>query len=73
MYGKSDKVNAVENDNPDFKSGYDCAMGTPGTLDAIGDEWEQRGRPEEGDALAKFREWKRGFWAAKMQRSYHRI
>lgn len=71
MYGKTDKVNAAENDNEDFQAGYDYAMhGDAKTTDAISREWRLRGEPEpEGEAFDKFREWKRGFWAASMQRA----
>lgn len=41
------------------------------TIDAISREWRLRGEPEpEGEAFDKFREWKRGFWAASMQRAW---
>lgn len=73
LYGKTDKVNAAENDNPDFLAGFDIGMSEDSkSTDAITREWVGRGQPESGEALEKFREWKRGFWAATMQKAWYR-
>lgn len=74
LYGKTDKANASENDNPDFKAGYQRGLGTDESgIDAISDEWQKRGQPERGEALEKFCEWKRGYWASRMAKAWYRI
>lgn len=75
VYGKTDKANAAENNNPDFQAGYRVGKDSTGlTSDYILHEWQQRGEPEGEDnpALIAFREWKRGFWAGRIQKSWHK-
>lgn len=73
IYGKCDKANSPDNSNPDFKAGYTAGMDSPrksSGLDLLTPEWERRGCPEQDTAeFEKFREWKRGFYAARMQRT----
>ena len=71
LYGKSDDPEHAENRNSrEFLDGYaegltfDKANG----LDAISDEWERRGSLD--DPGAGFREWKRGYNAASLRRSW---
>ncbi len=76
IYGKTDKANASENNNPDFQAGYKRGLmpeAETNGIDAIREEWEKRFQPEHGQALDDFREWKRGYWASRMARSWYRI
>jgi hypothetical protein len=66
-YGKSDKVNATENQSEDFKAGYAAGSTDADPADLIPAEWDRRGEPDSGPELASFNEWKRGMWAASMQ------
>ena len=68
QYGRSDKVNAPENQNREFRDGYRAAVDTHGE-DAIKMIIEEgQLRTEIGDDLPKgFDEWERGFWAARCQ------
>lgn len=67
LYGKSDKANAFENQNADFREGYDWGIQTfaydaEKVLKAELDfraEFKMTGRG--------FNEWKRGFWSARSQ------
>ena len=67
-YGKSDKLNAIGNKNEEFRAGYWHAVETLGN-DAhkvIADEHALR--TEIGEELgSNFKEWVRGFWAARCQ------
>ena len=68
QYGRSDKVNAPENQNREFQDGYRAGVDTLGE-DAIKMIIEEGHlRTEIGDDLSKgFDEWERGFWAARCQ------
>lgn len=68
IYGKSDNVNAKENANEDFQNGYKVGLAIKDTDTAFTTEYVRLGQPNDGPALAKFREWKRGLWAAVMQK-----
>lgn len=70
IYGKCDKANSADNSNADFQAGFKAGMEHPseGVTDLIPPEWKRRGFPEpETEAFDKFREWKRGLSAARMQ------
>lgn len=71
MYGKSDDPEHADNrDNREFLDGYAEGLTFDKTsgLDAIVDEWERRGSPEQ--LGTGFCEWKRGFNAASLRRSW---
>ena len=68
QYGRSDKVNAPENQNREFHYGYRAGVDTLGedVIKMINEEGHLRA--EIGDDLSKgFDEWERGFWAARCQ------
>lgn len=68
-YGKSDSVNAAENQSPDFQRGYQAGMNCSdddGRVDLICDEWTRIGKPDH--IPDSFAEWKRGMWAAVFQK-----
>jgi hypothetical protein len=68
LYGKSDKLNATENKNEEFRAGYWRAVESLGynAHDVITEEHALRA--EIGDDLgSNFQEWVRGFWAARSQ------
>ncbi len=73
IYGKCDKANSPENSNADFQLGFAAGMEsapTSSVTELIPPEWERRGRPDIGtDEFEKFREWKRGLQAARMQKA----
>lgn len=70
LYGASDKANAPENQGEEFRAGYAFGSECPHTIDAISDEYKRRGEPAfESRAFEFFREWKRVYWAAQMQRA----
>jgi hypothetical protein len=67
-YGKSDKRNAPENQNPEFQDGYRTGVDSLGFDARKVIEEEFLLRVEVDDDLGKgFEEWKRGFWAARNQ------
>jgi hypothetical protein len=67
-YGKSDKVNAVENRNNEFQDGYAMGVQTFGEDACAVIEEEEQLRKEVGDDLRSgFAEWQRGFSAARSQ------
>ena len=68
QYGRSDKVNAPENQNREFQNGYRAGVETLG-LDAVKMINEEGHlREEVGDDLGeKMAEWVRRFWAARCQ------
>lgn len=70
IYGHSDKANAPENRTAEWRAGYDvgCAPGID-TSEVIEAEWRARGTPTTGPSLQSFREWKRGMWAGRMQKT----
>lgn len=74
VYGKTDKANAPENNNSDFQDGYGVGKdSTSLPSDYILHEWQRRGEPDvDGSELSAFREWKRGFWAGRMQKTWLR-
>ena len=68
QYGRSDKVNAPENQNREFQDGYRAGVDTLGEdiISMINEEAHLRA--EVGDDLSQgFEEWSRGFWAARCQ------
>jgi hypothetical protein len=67
-YGKSDKRNAPENQNPEFQDGYRIGVDSLGFDARKVIEGEFLLRVEVDDDLGKgFEEWSRGFWAARSQ------
>jgi hypothetical protein len=67
-YGKSDKLNASENQNREFQDGFSAGADSLGfdAREVIEEEFSLRN--EIGDDLGKgFEEWERGFWAARSQ------
>lgn len=71
MYGKSDKANAQGNQSEDFQAGFAAGKDrdrSTDNLDCIGVEYLRRKEPPiDTKDFAKFKEWKRGFWAGRMQ------
>lgn len=70
LHGKGDKANAIENQTAEFQAGYAEGLTNQAAngLAAITAEWRRRGSPDE--LTDDFREWKRGYWAARMQRAW---
>ena len=67
-YDKSDKLNAPENQNPEFQDGYRIEVDSLGFDARKVIEEEFLLRVEVNDDLGKdFEEWSRGFWAARSQ------
>ena len=67
-YGRSDKVNAPENQNREFQDGYRAGIDTLGEDEIKMINEEGHLREEVGDDLgAGMAEWVRGFWAARCQ------
>ena len=67
-YGRSDKVNAACNQNPDFQEAYRIGAGSMAyrAEQILEEEWALR--QESGDDLrAGWDEFQRGFWAARCQ------
>jgi hypothetical protein len=68
LFGKSDKLNAPENQNTEFRIGYWTGVNSVGYDASSIIEEEQALRKEVNDDLgAGFEEWKRGFWASRSQ------
>ena len=68
LYGKSDKVNALENRNDEFQGGYWTGVDSLGYDARKVIEEEHELRKEVGDDLGSgFEEWCRGLWAARSQ------
>jgi hypothetical protein len=68
FYHKSDKVNAPENQNPEFQAGYWAGVASVGFNATKVIEEERALRKAVKDDLRKgFSEWKRGFWASRSQ------
>lgn len=66
LYGKSDKANSSENQGEEFQTGF--AIGKENEPDCITSEYFRRGEPlPDTDEYHRFEEWKRGFWAGRMQ------
>jgi hypothetical protein len=66
-YGRSDKANAFDNQNSDWREGYDWGVETFAydSNKILNAEIELRGEFKlTGNG---FSEWKRGFWAARCQ------
>lgn len=69
LHGGSDKANAPTNKDEDWQRGYKHGSEHEGSgLAAIHFEWRRIGSPKE--LPDSFRQWKRGFWAAKVQRAF---
>jgi hypothetical protein len=67
-YGKSDKINALENQNREFQDGYSAGVDSLGFDARKVIEEEFSLRDEIGDDLGDGAlEWVRGFWAARSQ------
>lgn len=62
---------ASKNTDPDFLSGYGVGRDTArGAEQDIHEEWKTRGRPTNGElSYPSFCEWKRGYWASRLQRA----
>lgn len=68
IYGKSDKANASENQSEEFQTGF--AIGKENDPAYITAEYWRRGEPiPDTPEFAQFEEWKRGFWAGRIQES----
>lgn len=66
VYRMSDKANAPENQTKGFQAGYSAGKGHSGSgLDRIEHEFRFARKPEP-----EWSEWKRGFWAGKMQKTW---
>lgn len=70
-YGKSGRANAPCNQNPDFQAGYAAGSTLTGengdAMMAIENEYARIGAP---DVIPdSFKEWKRGMWAAVLQKA----
>ncbi len=71
LYGKSDNPEHADNrESREFLDGYaeGLTCERKNGLDAITEEWTRRGMPEE--LSADFREWKRGFNAGSMRKTW---
>ena len=66
-YNKSDKANALENNNADFREGYDWGIKTFAYNAKVVLKAEIEFRGEFGVTGNGFSEFKRGFWAARTQ------
>lgn len=66
-YGHSDKANAPENQSKEFQEGYAAGLTDVKTDELILQAWIRFGKL--GYETPLFREYKRGMWAAKMQRT----
>ena len=66
-YGKSGRASANAGNKP-FLAGYAAGRKEGETDDIFAREYARRGSPEYGKPLRDFREWKRGFWASRMQK-----
>jgi hypothetical protein len=68
IYGKSGRANAPENQNAQFQHGFKvgAALENREAFAAIHDEWRVRTRL--GGGTEDFHEWKRGLWAAVLQK-----
>lgn len=65
LYGRSDKANDQSNQSEEWQAGYKHGLQSQDSSESITSEFERRGCVmSEG-----FREWKRGMWAAVMQRA----
>jgi hypothetical protein len=66
-YGRSDKVNAPENQNREFQDGYRAGAGSMAyrTEQIIEEELMLRVEVSD-DPCDGFDEWQRGFWAARI-------
>ena len=65
LYGRSDKPNARENQSAEWQAGYKHGLTAQDGGESIDAEFERRGCIISDG----FREWKKGMWAAIMQRS----
>lgn len=73
MFGKSGLANHPGNDNPEFKAGFEVGSKAKAreSSDVFMPEWERRGRPQPPSIEYKrYAEWKRGYWAARMQKAF---
>ena len=69
LYKKSDKANSPENQSEDFLAGFEVGKRRE-INDPIPAEYARRGRPHLGTKECdKFKEWKRGYWASRLQGS----
>lgn len=75
IYGKSGRASANAG-NAEFLAGYDLGrtVEVSGEVrDLFDDEYERRGSPVYGKPLRDFKEWKRGVWAAALQRAFAEV
>lgn len=71
LWGRSGRANAPGNQSEDFQAGFDAAdeRDDPALGGQLTDEWNRRGQPEQfTPEWRRFSEWKRGLFAARMQR-----
>lgn len=64
LYGKSQKIDAPENQNADYRSGYAVGMTTRG--DAGCQEWVDAWLEYGQLDCVEWQNWKRGFFAGKV-------
>lgn len=65
LYGRSDKANDQSNQSAEWQAGYKHGLHAQDGGESITAEFERRGCVMSDG----FREWKRGMWAAVMQRA----
>lgn len=65
LYGRSDKANAIENQSAEWQAGYKHGSTSQDGGESINAEFARRGCVMSDG----FREWKKGMWAAIMQRA----
>lgn len=65
LYGRSDKPNAKENQSAEWQSGYEHGLTSQDGAESIEAEFVRR-KCIMSDG---FKEWKKGMWAAIMQRA----
>ena len=65
LYGRSDKPNAKENQSAEWQAGYKHGLTAQDGVESIDAEFERQGCIMSDG----FQEWKKGMWAAIMQRS----
>lgn len=77
MYGKSDDPLHPDNAaSQDFQDGWlvgNASESRTDSFDIQGLEYELRGKPDvDSKEWAAFKEWKRGFWGARLRRAWNK-
>lgn len=67
IYGKTGRVNSPQNNNDYFRAGFAVGCEIEDVMQAISQEWIRIGSPETPPQ--SFKEWKRGLWAARLQKT----